>query len=107
MQFLGATFYNISQIGHPELWERHLGCTTLWVQHSMWRTPRFSRHPSEQLKWMNRAWGPLMGGALRCDGHVVVFKVSRRRITLQITGIGWARAASGTNRSGEHQQKYY
>lgn len=59
IQFLDTTPH-ISQIGCPQIWERHLECTELWIQHSIWRTlgvtPRFGGHPSEQLKWMNRAW---------------------------------------------------
>lgn len=102
IQFLGTTPH-IGQIGCLQIWERHLGCTVLWIQHSIWRTlrvtPRFGGHLSEQLKWMNRPWWTPNGGqpgiALRHHGQAVVFKVNSKKDsqgrTLQITGIGLVR----------------
>ena len=70
IQFLGAKFVpspnNNSQIDYLQIWERYLGCTVLWVQHSVRRIPaeppRHGGHPSEQLKWINRAWRTAEGG---------------------------------------------
>ena len=96
IQFLGANFVpspnNNSQTDYLQIWERYLGCTVLWVQHSVRRIPaeppRRGGHPSEQLKWINRAWRTAEGGPgvatwhgteVETDEENLVFKIGPRR----------------------------
>lgn len=61
IQFLGATSYNISQIGHPKMWETFGMYHIVGIILNLGDPRGTPRHSSEQLKWMSRAWGPLMG----------------------------------------------